>query len=306
MRILVTGKNGLVGSAIKEEMMADHEYIFIGREYDLRNQNIVDELFAVLKPDCVIHTAAKVGGIGGNLTGPANYFYDNILMNTHVIHSAYEHGVKKLLAFSSVCVFPDGLPILREEFMQQGEPYSSQFAYGAAKRAIDIQIKAYKKQYNIKNYTSIIPCNIIGKADMYNLISGHVLPSLIHKIYLAKVNKTPLKVWGDGSAQREFIYANDLAKILNKIILLNDIPERILLTNTKQHSIKEVVESLCKIAKFNGEVIWETDKPNGQKSRPSDNSLLKSLIGEIEFTDLEMALTESYNWFENNYPNVRM
>lgn len=307
MRILVTGKDGLVGSAIKEESMLDHTYIYIGRnQADLTQKQDVEELFAVLKPDWVIHTAAKVGGIGGNINGPATYFYENMLMNTYMIHYAWKYGVKKFLAFSSVCVFPDGIPILKEELMQTGEPYHTQFAYGAAKRAIDTQIKAYQKQFGITNYTSIIPCNIIGKADMYNLSSGHVLPSLIHKVYLAKLNNEPLRVWGDGTPKREFIYANDLARILNKILCLEHIPDRIIVSNDKQFSIKEMVEMLCKVADFKGEIIWEKDKPNGQMSRPSDISLLRKTIGEPEFTDMETALSESYNWFESHYPNVRM
>ncbi len=306
MRILVTGKNGLVGAAIKEEALPDHEYFFIGREYgDLTNPTSVLNMYEAIRPDYVIHTAAKVGGIGGNISGPADYFYDNILMNSYMVHYACRYNVKKMLAFSSVCVFPDGIPVLREDLMQKGEPYHTQFAYGAAKRALDTQIRAYKLQHGVKNYSSIIPCNIFGKNDLYNLVSGHVLPSLIHKIYLAKRQGEPLKVWGDGTPQREFIFANDLAKILNKILELDEIPERILVSRQHQYTIKEVVEKLCEVSKFKGEVIWQTDKPKGQMSRPSDLTLLRSLIGEPEYTDMDQALLESYSWFENNYPNIR-
>lgn len=307
MRILVTGKNGLLGSAIKEESLPNHEYFFVGRkDGDLTKENDVEHIYKTIRPDWVIHTSAKVGGLGGNLAFPAEYFYENILINTYMVHFAWKYGVQKFLGFSSVCVFPEGIPVLQEDLMQQGEPYPSQFAYGAAKRALDTQIRAYKASYGVENYVSIISTNIFGKADLYNLVSGHVLPSLIYKLYLAKNNNEPLRVWGDGTSKREFVYANDLAKILNKILLLEKIPGRLIVSNNKQFSIREVVEMLCKVAYFKGEVIWETDKPNGQRSRPSDTSLLKSLIGEPEFTDMEVALKESYNWFEDNYPNVRM
>jgi GDP-L-fucose synthase len=306
MRILVTGKNGLVGRAIQEEAMLEHHWSFVGREIDLTKEKEVESLFLAYKPDWVIHTAAKVGGIGGNLIGPANYFYENILMNSYMIHFAWKYGVKKFLVFSSVCVFPDGIPELREDLLHSGEPFYTQFAYGAAKRAIDTQIRAYKQQYGIENYCSIIPTNILGKNDYYNLTSGHVVPSLIHKIYLAKRNKESLKVWGDGTPKREFIYANDLAKMLNKILLLDKVPERIIVSNNKQFTIKEVVEMLCRVAEFKGEIEWQTDKPNGQMARPSNTSLLKSLIGEPEFTNFEAALSESYKWFESHYPNVRI
>jgi GDP-L-fucose synthase len=305
VKILITGKNGLVGKALQSQS-TNHEFVFIGREEaDLTKESEVEMIFRLIKPDYVIHTAAKVGGIGGNIEGPADMFYQNMLMNSFVIHHACKYGVKKLLAFSSVCVFPDNIPVLKEDLMHKGEPFYSQFAYASAKRAIDTQIVAYKKQYGIKNYCSIIPCNIFGKDDMYNLQTGHVIPSLIAKVYAAKHNKTPLHVWGDGSAQREFIYSDDLAKIILKIIELDDIPERIIVSSDVQISIKEVVEKLCLAADFTGDVIWDTSKPNGQKSRPCDISLLNSLIGYPEYTDFDIALKKSYDWYENNRENVR-
>lgn len=307
MKILVTGKNGLVGSALQKIATSEHEFVFVGsKECDLTKSHEVETMFRLIEPDWVIHAAAKVGGIGGNINGPANYFYDNILMNSHIIHYASLYGVEKLLAFSSVCVFPDGLPVLKEELMHYGEPYHTQFAYGAAKRAIDIQIKAYKQQYKIENYASIIPCNIFGENDYYNLISGHVLPSLIRKIYLAKHHGHTFSVWGDGSAKREFIYSEDLAKIILKILELDSIPQRIIVSNNNEISIKDVVEKLCSAADFKGEIIWETDKPNGQKCRPCDLTLLKSLIGEPQYTDMDTALKLSYDWFQKHYPNVRI
>jgi len=241
-RVLVTGKNGLVGTAIREVSEGycpDFDFVYVGRaETDLTKEQEVESLFRIVKPDYVIHTAAKVGGIGGNINEPAAMFYDNILMNTHVIHQAWKYGVEKLLAFSSVCVFPDGIPVLREDLMQQGEPYHTQFAYGSAKRAIDAQIRAYKKQYGDRQFASIIPCNIFGKYDYYNLQNGHVIPSLIHKLFVAKNTDKPFVVWGDGSAKREFIYSCDLADIAIKLLYRNTIPERILVSNNNQVSIR--------------------------------------------------------------------
>ena len=307
MKILVTGKNGLMGCALQKTQTPGHEFVFIGREeVDLTNEQEVESMFRILKPDWVIHTAAKVGGIGGNINEPADMFHKNILMNTHIIHYAYKYNVQKLLAFSSVCVFPDGIPVLREDLMQQGEPYHTQFAYATAKRAIDSQIKSYKKQYGERQYCSIIPCNIFGPEDYYNLQSGHVIPSLIHKIYLAKKNNTLLTVWGDGSAKREFIYSHDIARIVLEIINLDTIPERIIVSNNNQITIKDMVERLCYEAGYEREIIWDTTKPNGQHARPSDLTLLNSLIQKPNYTNMNMALKDSYNWFEINYPKVRM
>lgn len=306
LKILVTGSDGLVGSALKSVANSNNDWIFATRkDADLTRQEEVLNLLDVYRPEGVIHLAARVGGIGGNTGKPAEYFRENILMNTHVIHYAYVFGVKKLLAFSSVCAFPKDIPVLKEDLLQAGEPFPDHFSYAAAKRMVDVQICAYKMQYGIENYSSIIPVNIFGKEDLYNLKHGHVIPSLIHKIYLAKKENKPFHVWGDGKSKREFIYSEDLARILLKIIELDNIPDRILVSSGEEHRIREVIEILCEVANFNGEVVWETDKPNGQRSRPADVSVLKSLIGEFDYTDFREALKQSYWWFEDNYEKAR-
>jgi GDP-L-fucose synthase len=305
MKVLVTGKNGLVGNAIKNEAKG-HEFIFVGRENgDLTSEQDVEEIFQTHKPDWVIHTAAKVGGIGGNLMNAASFYRDNILMNTHIIHNAWKYNVKKLVVFSSVCCFSPKLEIMREDYFHEGEPYEANASYGWSKRMVDIQISAYKKQYGIKNYCSFIPNNIFGPNDLYNLETGHVLPCLIHKLYLAKKNGTSFNIWGDGTPRREFIYSYDLARMILKIIEMEDIPQRIIASSGIQVSIKDMVEKLCKVADFNGEVVWETEKPNGQQARRCDLSLLKSLIGDFEYTDLDKAVETSYKWFEDNYEKAR-
>lgn len=311
MRILVTGSKGLVGSAIKRYVEAhpsNHEFYFADRsDGSLTNPESVAKLFAKVQPDYVIHTAAKVGGIGGNMAGHADYFYDNILMNTHVIHHCHLWGVKKLLAFSSVCVFPDDAAILREDIMHDGPPFQGNFAYANAKRMVDVQIRAYKSQYGHKNWCSIIPGNIYGTHDLYSLTHGHVIPSLIHKLYLAKQNNTgEFPIWGDGNSLREFILADDLAQILVKLIDKDEIPERLIVSGFEQFSIREVVGGLCSAAQFEGTLAYDATKPNGQRNRQSDTTLLKTLFPDFQHTHLMKGLKISYDWFANNYPNVRM
>lgn len=309
MKILVTGGNGLVGSAIKKiaSKNTQFDFIFVGREdCDLTKENQVESLFLNYKPNYVIHTAAKVGGIGGNMIGHADYFYQNILINSFLIHYSWKYNVEKLLAFSSVCVFPDDSQILKEENMHNGPPFSGNFAYAFAKRMVDVQIRAYKHQHNIKNYCSIIPSNIIGTHDFYNLQHGHVLPSLIHKIYLAKKSNSNLEVWGDGKSLREFIFADDLAIALVDLLKKNDIPERLTIAGNKQYSIKEIVDMLVKSSGFTGEVIFNGAKPNGQRNRQSDLSLFNSLFPNFNFTNIEEAVKISYDWFDQNYPNIRL
>ena len=309
-KILVTGSNGLVGNALRITSLKypDYDFTFLTRkDGDLTKEKDVENIFDKYRPNQIIHTAAKVGGIGGNMIGHADYFYQNILINSHIIHNSWKFDVKKLLAFSSVCVFPDDSQILKEDNMHNGPPFSGNFAYAYAKRMVDVQIRAYKSQYNIKNYCSIIPSNIIGTHDYYNIEDGHVLPSLIHKIYLAKKNSTNLEVWGDGKSLREFIYAEDLAKILIEILGKDQIPERLTVAGKQQYSIREVVNYLVESSNFKNDIIYDKSKPNGQRNRQSDLSLLNSIFPNFKYTELKDAIKDSYDWFVNNYPgNVRL
>jgi GDP-L-fucose synthase len=308
-KVLVTGSDGLVGSAIRRaaKHIEDLEFVFVTRkDADLTKREDVVKIYDTHRPDYVIHAAAKVGGIGGNMIGHAEYFFQNVLMNAHMIDLAYFYGVKKMLAFSSVCVFPDDVQILKEDVIHDGPPFAGNFAYAYAKRMVDVQIRAYKSQYGIKNYCSIIPGNIYGTHDLYNLQHGHVIPSLIHKIYKAVEKGEDLRVWGDGKSLREFIYADDIAKLLIKLLYLESIPERLIISGFEQHSIGDVVDILVSASGFNGHIIWEKDKPNGQRTRQSDLSLLKSLFPNFKPTPIQWGLNDAYAWFEANYPNVRL
>lgn len=305
-RILVTGSNGLIGNALRrisEEY--SHDFIFATRiDGDLTSEKDVNNLYKETKPDYVIHTAAKVGGIGLNLTKPADMFYENILMNTFVLHYAYKYNVKKCIAYSSVCSYPYDAPILKEELQQNGYPFKDNFAYGYSKRMIDIQVKAYKKQYGC-NFCTVVPTNLYGMEDNYHLTEGHVIPSIIHKCFLAKKNNTPLVLWGDGSPLREFLYSDDAAKLTMEILFSQNEFDNIILSNPVEYSIKDVTEVICKSLKFDGEIQWDNNKPKGQIRRPSDISRLKSVVKNFSYTDIEIGIIKATEWFKNNYPKVR-
>lgn len=312
-RVLVTGGNGLVGNALYRKCLdqrwhnASIEFIYVTRsDGDLTKEEDVKRIFEKFQPHYVIHTAAKVGGIGGNMAGHADYFYQNSLINSLMIHYSHLHKVEKLLAFSSVCVFPDDVVMLREDIMHNGPPFAGNFAYAYAKRMVDVQIRAYKDQYGHSNWCSIIPGNIYGINDYYNVQQGHVIPSLCHKILNAKKDHTDLKIWGDGKSLREFLFADDLAEILIRLLNSNSIPERLIVSGYEQHSIRDMVSILTQAADFKGEVIYETEKPNGQRNRQSNLALLKSTFPDFVPTPLEIGLGIAYNWFEKNYPNVRL
>ena len=257
-KLLVTGGNGLVGSAINAN-------IKLGREYNLINPEETLKAFQLHKPTHVIHCAGKVGGLGDNMKYKGEYLYDNIMINTNVIESARKAGVTNLVSFLSTCVFPDNIEYpLTEKKIHLGEPHFSNYPYAYAKRMADIQIRAYREQYGVK-YTSVIPCNIYGPNDNFSLEHGHVIPMLMHKLYLAQQRNKDFVVWGSGKPLREFIFSKDVAKLAE----------------------------------------WALDNYDGQFRKPSDNSKLKSYLPDFEFTSIEEGIKETVCWFKENYDKTR-
>lgn len=308
-RLLVTGANGLVGSQFTGELIA-----ITSKVGDLRDKKTVDSIidfytdkdrqkeYAV---DRIIHCAAKVGGVGGNMNYKGEFFYDNIMINTNVIESARQHGIKKLVAFLSTCVFPDNVEYpLTESKIHLGPPHFSNDAYAYAKRMAEIQIRAYREQYGL-NYTSVIPTNIYGPNDNFNIENGHVIPSLIHKCYLARENNTDLIIWGSGEPLREFIYSKDVAELALWVLDNYDEPEPIILSTSEEISIKDVVGVIVKAMNFKGNVIFDKTKPDGQFRKPSDNSKLVSYLPDFKFTPFDVGIKETVEWFEKNYPNIK-
>ena len=265
-KVLVTGGYGMVGSAMESQIKLSRETC------DLTNPKQTHKLFQLIKPDGVIHCAGKVGGIGGNSKYKGEYFYDNLMINTNVIESARKAGVKNLVAFLSTCVFPDKVKYpLTVDQIQLGEPHESNYPYAYAKRMADVQIRAYREQYGI-NYTSIIPSNIYGPNDNFSLEHGHVMPMLIHKLYLAKKNKTDFTVWGSGKPLREFVYSKDIAKVAEWALFNYEGTDPLIVSGDEEISIKDLVGLLVDEFKFKGKVIFDKTKPDGQLRKPSDNS----------------------------------
>jgi GDP-L-fucose synthase len=299
-KILVTGGNGLVGS----EFIGDKYYNFSSKDYNLVDKNQTYSL--LLKGfDSVIHCAAKVGGIGANMRYKGEFFYDNVMMNTNIIEGARLCGVKNLVSFLSTCIFPDNVEYpLTESKIHMGPPHTSNDAYAYAKRMVDIQIRSYREQYGL-NYKSVIPCNIYGPNDNYNIVNGHVIPSLIHKCYLARENKTPFTIWGSGNPLREFIFSKDVAKLTEWVLQEYDESEPIILSTSEEISIKDVVGMIIELMNFKGEVVWDTTKPDGQFRKPSDNSKIKKYLPDFKFTPIYEGLKETIEFFENNFNIIR-
>lgn len=312
MRILVTGANGLLGNAIKEisSQYSQHDFIFVGRnECDLLNPKATHGLMIFYRPDTVVHTAARVGGIGRNLSQATQQYSENVLMNTNVVDAALHHGVKNLLTFGSVCAFPSDVDIFTEENYCKGEPFPAHKSYAYSKRGMDVHIEAIRNQFGL-NYGTILPVNIFGKKDNYSLVDGHVVPMLIHKFYKAWKNNQPVFVWGDGTPMREFIYAEELAHYCIKLLDKEKIPHRLIVPGA-EITIKELVHLIHTSFRLNYKVDipyeFDINYPNGQMRRQTDTSLFYKIFKEEELkeVDLSIAIDESVRWFVDNYPDVR-
>jgi len=299
MKTLVTGGTGLVGSTINADVKLST------KDVDLKDCDITLAVFEFFKPKKVIHCAARVGGLGGNMNYKGEFFYDNIMINTNVLEACRKVGVEKLVSFMSTCVFPDDVEYpLTEKKIHLGEPHSSNYPYAYAKRMLDVQSRAYNEQYGT-NYVTVIPTNIYGPNDNFSIDNGHVLPSLLHKCYLAKQNNTDLEVWGSGKPLREFIYSDDVARLSEWALDNYDEQEPIIFSTSEEISIRDVVDIIVDKFDFKGKVIWQPDKPDGQYRKPSDNSKLKSYLPNFKFTPIEDGITKTIEWLVNNYEEIR-
>ena len=300
-KILVTGGYGLVGTEFAEKKYVKPTSM----DVDFRITSEVNTLIGLNDFDGIIHCAAKVGGVGGNMKYKGEFFYDNIMMNTNVIESAKRFGIKKLVAFLSTCVFPDKVEYpLTESKIHLGPPHFSNDAYAYAKRMADVQIRSYKEQYGL-NYTSVIPTNIYGPNDNYNIENGHVIPSLIHKCYLARENKTDFTIWGSGKPLREFIFSKDVSRLTEWVLENYEENEPIILSTSDEIKIKDVVDIIVELMNYKGNVVWDKDKPDGQYRKPSDNTKIKKYLPDFKFTPLYDGLKETIEYFENNYNIIR-
>ena len=299
MKTLVTGGTGLVGSAI------DAEVKLSTKDVDLKDWKSTLDIFKKENPDKVIHCAARVGGLGGNMNHKGEFFYENIMINTNVLEACRQVGVKKVVSFLSTCVFPNDIEYpLTEKKVHLGEPHSSNYPYAYAKRMADIQSRAYNEQYGT-NYVSVIPANIYGPHDNFSIDDGHVLPALLHKCYLAKYLGLDLEVWGSGKPLREFIYSEDVAKLAEWALDNYEEQEPIILSTSEEISIKDVVDIIVDKFEFKGNVIWQSDKPDGQFRKPSDNSKLKSYLPDFKFTPIEEGIEKTVDWLMDNYGVIR-
>tara|TARA_B100000674_G_C37765594_1_gene880050 strand:+ start:28 stop:960 length:933 start_codon:yes stop_codon:yes gene_type:complete len=309
MKVLITGGTGLVGKGIEKiKNNYDYTYIFLSsKDCDLTSYNETRLLFEREKPDYVIHLAANVGGLYKNMNYKVDMLEKNVTMNSNVLKCSHEIGVKKLIAVLSTCIFPDKTTYpIDEEMLHNGPPHHSNDAYAYAKRLLEIHCRAYREQYN-DNFVCVIPTNIYGEYDNYSLENGHVIPSLIHKCYLAKKNSKDFIVLGSGKPLRQFIYSMDCAKLIMWVLENYKDKDSLILSpdESDEISIGDVAKKIAECYNYSDRMVFDNKFSDGQYKKTANNEKLKNLYGNLNLIQIEKGIEKSVNWFIDNYENAR-
>jgi GDP-L-fucose synthase len=303
-RILVTGGAGFLGRQVIEQLLqagAKGDKMTVPRSSNCDLRVLENCQRAVAQQDIIIHLAAHVGGIGLNREKPAELFYDNLMMGVQLIHTAYQAGVEKFVCVGTICAYPKFTPVpFKEDDLWNGYPEETNAPYGIAKKALLVQLQSYRQQYGF-NGIYLLPVNLYGPEDNFNPQSSHVIPALIHKVYEAQQRgDKQLSVWGDGSPTREFLYSTDAAQGIVMATQSYNDSEPINLGTNYEISIRELVELICELMGFEGEIIWETDQPNGQPRRCLDTQRAKEAFGFAAQMEFKQGLKNTIDWYRHH------
>ncbi len=308
-KILVTGATGFLGHHVCE-VLASRGLSFESpphQQYDLTDHAEVRKMFQGLRPHVVFHVAGYVGGILANKQYPADFFYQNLMMNTMVLHEAYKAGVEKLISLIGGCSYPAQAPNpIREESLWEGYPQMESAAYSVAKKMLVVQSEAYRRQFDL-NGIVLVPGNIYGPHDNFNLTNAHVIPALIRKVFEAKrTGKKRFEVWGSGKPVRDFIYAQDAAEGIVLAAEAYDGDEIINISSGQPTSIRELVETIVKLTGFEGDLFWDASKPDGQMFKLFDVTRMRTILNYDPPTSLNEGLKITIDWFAKNYQSARL
>ena len=301
-RICVTGGRGFLGQVVVRKLQergAHNIFVPPKEKYDLTKLEAINRMLSDARPDLIIHLAAQVGGIGANREHPAEFFYNNLMMGVQLMHRAWETGVDKFVAIGTICAYPKYTPVpFREENLWDGYPEETNAPYGMAKKMLLVQSQAYRDQYGF-NSIFLLPVNLYGPGDNFDPQSSHVSPALIRKcIEATEQGRGEIVVWGDGSPTREFLYVEDAAE---GILLASEKFNRsdpVNLGSGYEISIKELVEVIARLTGYEGNIVWDTTKPNGQPRRRLDITRAKEYFGFEAGMPFEEGLKKNYQWIE--------
>lgn len=304
-RVTVTGGSGFLGKHLVKKLENQGAEVFVPRskDYDLRTWDGICRMYEDGRPDMVIHLAAVVGGIGANREHPGSFFYDNLMMGVQLIERGRQVNLEKFVAIGTICAYPKFTPVpFKEDDLWTGYPEETNAPYGLAKKMMLVQSQAYRDEYGFSSIY-LLPVNLYGPEDNFDLQTSHVIPALIRKFLEAKAEgRSEVVCWGDGSPTREFLHADDAARGILMAAESFSGTEPVNLGSGREISIKNLSEMIAEMTGFEGTITWDTGKPNGQPRRCLDTSRAKELFGFEAKTPLEEGIQETIRWYENQ-PN---
>ncbi|MCL2646667.1 MAG: GDP-L-fucose synthase [Phycisphaerales bacterium] len=304
MRYVITGGAGFLGKHLQKRLhdagiKPSDIFVPLIEDFDLTQKQDCERLYREAKPDVVIHLAAQVGGIGANQKNPGRYFYANMAMGLHLIEAARVNNLKKFVQIGTICAYPKFTPVpFKEDDLWNGYPEETNAPYGIAKKALMVMCQAYRQQYNL-NAIYLLPVNLYGPGDNFDLQSSHVIPALIRKCIEAKrANSDHITAWGTGSASREFLYVEDAAEGIYLATQNYNKPEPVNLGAGSEITIKNLTELIARLCHFQGKIIWDPTKPDGQPRRCLDTTRAKTEFNFVARTPFEAGLQKTIAWYE--------